>query len=123
MKFKKTAKKSIFRSFLIILALMFNQLSLAESTSAHTFKRDIAYSLYGSMGGAILGLSSLSFYGNPQEHSGNVTTGAILGFLGGLGFALYQHSTRSVFEESGTVLIIPLISGDRASGIVLQRSF
>lgn len=37
-----------------------------------------------------MGLSTLSFYGRPQEHTDNITTGVLIGFLAGLSFVVYD---------------------------------
>lgn len=57
----------------------------AQSEPGQNLKRNTAIILFSSLGGAILGLSTLSFYGQPENHLGNITTGAALG--AGLGFA------------------------------------
>lgn len=55
-------------------------------------KRNIATVLFASLGGAVLGLSTLSFYGDPEEHTNNIGTGALLGFLGGVSYLAYDSS-------------------------------
>ncbi len=42
------------------------------------------------VGGAVLGLSTLSFYGEPQEHFSNVWTGLIVGLVAGTAFVITQ---------------------------------
>lgn len=48
--------------------------------------------LFASIGGAVLGLSTLSFYGKPQEHTDNITNGALVGFVAGLSYVAYDSS-------------------------------
>lgn len=62
-------------------------------------KRSVAIVLFSSIGGAILGLSTLSFYGEPQEHSENIAYGALLGLIGGVGYLSYR-STHNPLESS-----------------------
>ena len=62
-------------------------------------KRSVAIVLFSSIGGAILGLSTLSFYGEPQEHSENIAYGALLGLIGGVGYVSYR-STHNPLESS-----------------------
>jgi len=54
------------------------------------FKRTTATILFSSIGGGVLGLSTLSFYGKPQEHTDNITMGVLLGFLSGVGYVAYD---------------------------------
>lgn len=56
----------------------------AGSEGFRAFKRSTAIVLFAGIGGGILGLSTLSFYGRPEEHTENITTGALLGVLGGI---------------------------------------
>ncbi|MCX7978066.1 MAG: hypothetical protein N2578_03595 [Bdellovibrionaceae bacterium] len=61
---------------------------LVEASSP--LRRATAVLLFGGVGGGILGLSTLSFYGNPQEHTQNITTGAVLGTVGAAAWLLYD---------------------------------
>jgi hypothetical protein len=46
-------------------------------------------------GGAILGLSTLSFAEEPKENLKNVLTGAAIGIILGVGIVAYKHATKS----------------------------
>lgn len=61
-----------------------------EIPTGQRVKRNVAAVLFASLGGAVLGLSTLPFYGEPQEHTNNISTGALLGFVGGLVFVAYD---------------------------------
>lgn len=76
---------------LIVLSCFHTSVSSAQQ-SGRNFKRGVATVLFSTLGGAILGLSTLSFYGEPQEHTENITTGALLGALAGGGYLLYAAS-------------------------------
>ncbi len=52
--------------------------------SQKSFKRNAAAVIFASLGGGVLGLSTLSFYGRPQEHTDNITTGVAIGLVAGL---------------------------------------
>lgn len=52
-----------------------------------SFRKNFATVMFCGLGGAVLGLSTLSFYGKPDEHIGNISTGFALGVLGGVAFA------------------------------------
>lgn len=73
------------------LVIFTSQVSGAQ-TSGRTVKRNIATVLFASLGGAVLGLSTLSFYGEPQEHTNNITLGALVGFVAGVGYVVYDSS-------------------------------
>lgn len=66
------------------------QTSVSDSGSLQNWRRGTAIVLFAGVGGGILGLSTLSFYGRPQEHTTNITTGALLGVLGGLTYVLAE---------------------------------
>lgn len=63
-------------------------------------KRSVATVLFSSIGGAILGLSTLSFYGEPQEHTENIAYGAILGFVGGISYLSYKGMQRPAYNPN-----------------------
>ncbi len=78
---------------LLLLVIMSSSASVwAQSQS--TFKRTTATILFASIGGGVLGLSTLSFYGLPQEHTDNITTGVLIGFIAGLSFVMYDNYTQ-----------------------------
>jgi hypothetical protein len=75
---------------ILALGIMISSVSYAQEhfLSQRTFKRSIATVIFAGLGGGILGLSTLSFEGKPQEHTSNITTGAALGVVGGLIYVL-----------------------------------
>lgn len=88
---------NIWKIFILALSfqLIFSPASFAQEKTAganRNFKRNVATVLFSSLGGAVLGLSTLSFYGKPQEHTNNITTGALIGFVAGLGYVAYSSS-------------------------------
>ncbi|MGZ3774592.1 MAG: hypothetical protein ACXVCY_01250 [Pseudobdellovibrionaceae bacterium] len=90
--------------FVAILFLFTSEISVSQTNK--TFKRNAATVLFASLGGAILGLSTLSFYGEPQEHTNNITLGALLGFSAGLGYVVYNSSPVQPNYEYSQVLDI-----------------
>jgi hypothetical protein len=108
MKWKK-------RSLSLLVALVsatlisWPQTSLADTqtqTSVTSFRRGIATVILCGVGGAVLGISTLSFYGGPQNHVSNITTGLVLGLIGGGTYLGMQASDAS--KESAS----PTESGD-----------
>lgn len=63
--------------------------------SLRAWKRDTAIVLFSAVGGGILGLSTLSFYGEPQEHTSNVGLGALAGLAAGLSYIIWEGSQRN----------------------------
>ena len=76
---------------LIVFSCFHVSVSSAQQNSRNV-KRGVATVLFSTLGGAILGLSTLSFYGEPQEHTENIMTGALVGLIAGSGYLLYSTS-------------------------------
>lgn len=88
---------------LLVFILAFGQTAFAQNTSTGSFsgvRRGIATVMFAGLGGAVLGLSTLSFYGEPQEHIGNIWTGLALGVVGGSVYVLSQSSPSALVESS-----------------------
>lgn len=84
-----TKHKFRFITTLLLLSLFS---SSALSQMDLRVKRTIATVIFSSLGGAVLGLSTLPFYGEPQEHANNITTGALIGLAAGIGYVAYDSS-------------------------------
>lgn len=88
----------MFKKYLLVFSIvMFSISSFAQesggtSTTVYSFKRGTAIVFFSAVGGAILGLSTLSFYGEPREHTGNITLGAALGLAAGAGYLVWESS-------------------------------
>ena len=95
-------KKWIFLT--IATCLFVTELSFAQGRSevkpASSWRKNTAIVLFSGIGGSLLGLSTLSFYGNPQEHTGNITTGALLGVLAGIGYVIYDNTPKKAPVKS-----------------------
>lgn len=65
-------------------------LSFSKAQAELGGREKISIVMYSTIGGAILGLSTLSFYSKSAEHTGNIYTGAGLGLLGGLSYVGYK---------------------------------
>lgn len=77
----------------VFVILIFSNTTFAQqsySAAGRNFKRNVAAVMFSTIGGAVLGLSTLSFYGKPQEHTDNITTGALLGLLAGSSYLVYD---------------------------------
>lgn len=75
--------------------------SRVESPSV---KSQVAKILLSSLGGAILGASTLSFYDKPQDHLSNVAAGGMLGVILGSAYvtreSLEQENVETFKDES-----------------------
>lgn len=70
--------------------------------------RDISLIGATSLGGAILGLSTLSFVEEPGDHLKNIVVGAAVGIIFGVGMVAYMAATKnkSIYED-GTINLRP----------------
>lgn len=67
-------------------------------------RRQIALIIFAGLGGAILGLSTLSFYGRPQDRLSNIAIGFALGIIGGTVYVTYKAAAEPrSFYESGNL--------------------
>jgi hypothetical protein len=76
---------------LIVLFVSQNSFAQTTTTSMTGFRRNLATVIFAGLGGAVLGLSTLSFYGEPQDHIGNIWTGLAVGVIGGSAYVLSQN--------------------------------
>ena len=85
------------RLFIPILIFVLTSLEAnAQETRFMGLRRSVAITVFAGVGGGILGLSTLSFYGNPQEHTGNITTGALLGVIGGVTYVSAKNNRQAL---------------------------
>ena len=97
--------------FLLTLIISVSTTSLAQSTPATPVagetrspggpRRQLATILFAGLGGAVLGLSTLSFYGRPQDNLRNIAIGFAGGVIFGTAFVTYRAAT-SPSEFYGT---------------------
>lgn len=68
---------------------------------------DLAIIVGAGAGGAILGLSTLSFYEKPKEHWKNITVGGAIGVIAGVAVVVFLQATRNqtiVDEEDARLM-------------------
>lgn len=74
-----------------------------ERSTYPNFRRNTATIIFCGLGGAVLGLSTLSFYGQPQDHLSNIYVGLGVGLMAGGGYVYYrslpQLQDRERFES------------------------
>ena len=57
-------------------------------------RKQLATIIYAGLGGAVLGLSTLSFYGRPQDKLANIAIGFAVGVILGTGFVTYSAAAN-----------------------------
>lgn len=87
--------------FLILTCVLYTTAAFAqapqqkeEPSLTAAPKRQFATILYVGLGGAVLGLSTLSFYTRPQDHLSNIATGFGLGIIIGAIYTTYNAATN-----------------------------
>ena len=71
-----------------------------QKESMTSLRRNIATVMFFGIGGAVLGLSTLSFYPDPSNHISNITTGLGLGLVGGVAYITSDTWQRPATAES-----------------------
>ena len=80
-----------------------NKLCAQDKSSVADDTRQDATIVIGTvLGGAILGLSTLSFVDKPKEHGKNITVGAAIGTIIGVAIVAWKQGTRSqgMYQEA-----------------------
>ena len=80
-------------AMMLITSLPAHAEKAGTSTSSSGPRRQIATIIFAGLGGAILGLSTLSFYSRPQDKLGNIALGFALGIIVGTGFVTYRAAS------------------------------
>jgi hypothetical protein len=57
-------------------------------------RKQLATIIFAGLGGAILGLSTLSFYGRPQDYLSNIAIGFAVGIIVGTSYVTYKAATN-----------------------------
>ena len=84
----------------LILGTLHSSICLAQSKdqeSAATLsgpRKHLATIIFSGLGGAILGLSTLSFYGRPQDKLNNIGIGFAVGVIAGTGYVTYKMASK-----------------------------
>lgn len=71
-----------------------DSMSGGQSSVSTGPKKQIATIIFAGLAGAVLGLSTLSFYGRPQDKLPNIGVGFALGIIIGAGFTTYKAATQ-----------------------------
>jgi hypothetical protein len=90
---------------IIIFQLLASNMAFAqqEEDIMKNTQNDILIVAAAGAGGAVLGLSTLSFYETPSPHISNVWTGAAMGIIAGVIFVAYSSAQKGSEELQGSV--------------------
>lgn len=80
---------------IIFLTLCFSFSTMAQSNFKEEGLRDLTTVAGLGLGGAILGLSTLSFVEEPSDHLKNILVGASVGIIIGVGVVAYNQAQKS----------------------------
>lgn len=67
----------------------------AGETTTQGAKKRLSTIVFAGLAGAILGLSTLSFYGRPQDKLNNIAVGAAVGIIGGAIYSTFKAATET----------------------------
>ena len=72
-------------------------------------RKQLATIIFAGLAGAILGLSTLSFHGRPQEKLSNIAVGFALGIIGGTVYTTYRaaRAPYEVYDYGFEELMLP----------------
>lgn len=78
----------------MLIAQQAQGLTTEERAELTGTRKQLATIIFAGLSGAILGLSTLSFYGRPQDHLSNIAIGFAFGVIGGVTFTTYKAATK-----------------------------
>ena len=106
-------------SLLVVVCLIqtsFGSRAWAQDSSAATdtpdrqhlsgTRKQIAIIIFSGLAGGVLGLSTLSFYGRPQDHLSNIALGFAVGIITGTIYTTYNAATRpyETFDQENSAM-------------------
>lgn len=85
--------KSLIAFCLVLIVASQSFAQDTPSATSRTFsgpRKQLATIVFCGLGGAIVGLSTLSFYGRPQDKLSNISIGAAVGVIAGTAYVTYR---------------------------------
>lgn len=94
--FNRIASLILCLSFLFSASLASAQARGAKSSTSSVQgpRKHLSTIMFSGLAGAVLGLSTLSFYGRPQDKLSNIAVGAAIGIIGGTIISTYKAATE-----------------------------
>ena len=92
--------KKIFVCFLVVTFYV-SASSAQQIEKRHSSgpRRQLATIVFAGLGGAILGLSTLSFYGRPQDQLSNIAIGFAVGVIAGTCYVTFRSATTTDYND------------------------
>ncbi len=95
----------LLKTFIISISILASCLSFSQDSGADDIWgetiRDVSIISAVGVGGAILGLSTLSFVDEPKEHLNNIVIGGALGIIVGVGIVAWLQATSGKKRYEG----------------------
>jgi hypothetical protein len=87
-------------ALLVIFQLIFSHIAFSQTEDdiIQKTQNDILLVAGAGAGGAVLGLSTLSFYERPSKNLSNIWTGAAIGIIAGVVFVAYTSAQKGSEE-------------------------
>jgi len=118
------------KTLVLLLIICISTSAFAQDTTVRKKsgpRRQLATILFAGLGGAILGLSTLSFYGRPQDNLGNIGLGFAAGVIAGTIYVTYKSATTKDYSEDADndskFLMSPIISKASSEATALGGQF
>jgi uncharacterized membrane protein len=80
-------------AFTVTTPQAFAQKAKTQGNATEGPRRHLSTIVFAGVAGAVLGLSTLSFYGRPQEKLTHIAIGAAIGIIGGAMFSTFKAAT------------------------------
>lgn len=96
--FLMEAIMKLFTLFLMVSTLLVSRVSYAQDKDADIVKstqQDLVLVGVAGLGGAVLGLSTLSFYDKPSKHVSNIWMGGAIGVIAGVILVAFNNAQKS----------------------------
>lgn len=115
----------------IMLAVSFSTTTFAQQAGGGTGdapksslmgpRKQIATIVFAGLAGAVLGLSTLSFYGRPQDYLSNIAIGFAIGIIGGTVYVTYKAASQPQ-EFYGSNMLMPDTGTQRSQFLLSQAT-
>lgn len=113
--FLMEAIMKLFTLFLMISTLLVSRVSYAQDKDTDIVKstqQDLVLVGVAGLGGAVLGLSTLSFYDKPSKHVSNIWMGGAIGVIAGVILVALNNAQKSQEVVDETVYLSPKMTPD-----------
>ncbi len=116
--------KNLFAVVFLTISLVFSSTSMAQTNKEQTGgsfgpRKQLATIVFAGLGGAVLGLSTLSFYGRPQDYLSNIAIGFAVGVISGTVFVTYKAATNTdTFSDPKSTSYFPELENSQKRNLL-----